>query len=63
MEFFYFNYLSEAELWSFCEEHGVENLQSAFLKLELGMATPAEQQIMAEFMKRLRNLISEMSSG
>jgi hypothetical protein len=61
VEFFYFNHPSEAALWAYTEEIGVDALQSAYLKLELGMATSEEQVVMAEFMKRLRDLIGDMS--
>jgi hypothetical protein len=54
-------YPAEAALWAFSEQVGVDVLQSAFLKLELGIATPEEQIVMAEFMKHLRNVIREVS--
>ena len=51
---------AEADLWAFTEHHTVDLLQSAFLKLELGMATSEEQIVMAEFMKKLRNILREV---
>jgi hypothetical protein len=54
---------AEEDLWTWTDKQGLEVLQSAFLKLELGMATSEEQIVMAEFMKKLRNLLREGSDA
>jgi hypothetical protein len=50
---------AEAELIDFVNNLGSDILNSAYYKLELGMATPAEQQAMATFIRRMRDLIKE----
>lgn len=59
MEMDFENSQAEVDLIEFINGLGSDVLNSAYYKLELGMATPAEQQAMATFIRRMRDLIKE----
>jgi hypothetical protein len=52
---------SEDRLIALTEHYGVDALQSAYFKLELGIATSEEQIAMCEFIKVLRDLLKEVN--